>query len=184
MRRRLLNVLTVLLLLAAAGVAAAWVRGHFAGDVVRYITGGTSRADQANWCFAHGGGGLAFVLVRGSGSDVNRADDGEPLGFHWRTVAPRYAANRWWGDSAWNRTGFYGFNDPGNAYAGRVEIRGVVAPAWFLLLLATVLPAARVARRVRRRHAPGTCPRCGYDLRGTPDRCPECGTTASVSAIA
>ena len=30
----------------------------------------------------------------------------------------------------------------------------------------------------RRRHKPGRCPVCGYDLRATPDRCPECGTSA------
>ena len=54
---------------------------------------------------------------------------------------------------------------------------GIFIPHWFLALLFAILPALhlRSMLRSRRLHRLGHCPRCGYDLRATPDRCPECG---------
>ena len=57
-------------------------------------------------------------------------------------------------------------------------------PLWFPLLL-SVFPLMLVAARwvgARRRHRMGRCPRCGYDLRATPQRCPECGFAPAPAA--
>ena len=58
--------------------------------------------------------------------------------------------------------------------------RMLLIPYWAVASILLVLPGrqALVCLRRWRRPLPGCCPRCGYDLRATPDRCPECGTAA------
>jgi len=50
-------------------------------------------------------------------------------------------------------------------------------PHWVFVSLFAIPPLVRFRgwRRRRRASVAGTCPKCGYDLRATPERCPECG---------
>ncbi len=41
-------------------------------------------------------------------------------------------------------------------------------PCWLLVALLCIWPATEVILRLRRRHQPGYCRACGYDLRGSP----------------
>ena len=61
--------------------------------------------------------------------------------------------------------------------------RVIVVPAWFVALVAALVPPLWLVRYRRRRaddrRRRNLCVRCAYDLRASPERCPECGMAIS-----
>lgn len=109
--------------------------------------------------------------------------------------AHHYAGD-WSGSPVWQWNGFQGLGtlwvptggspqSPSLKYypsAGLAIVRcfeshfSIVLPLWIptFLFLISFVPAMLSCRRDRRRRL-GLCLRCGYDLRGSPEKCPECG---------
>ena len=167
MARRLFTLASAVSLLLCVTVCVLWVRSHVAA--VRswpavHLSVGTEGRTQ--WVLNVHLGRLSFGRHRWD----DPALGGRP--------GPNWQRGRW---------GFYASRsywvDPRGPRYG--SMRHLTTPCWAAALSLAALPALRAygvvrnwrARRLRRR---GHCPRCGYDLRASPDRCPECGTVPSL----
>ena len=105
-----------------------------------------------------------------NGYTVWEADQYLRLGMEYSLPRPRV--------SRWSVFTYRVQVHPGNLFAKARHTYSLEFPIWVLtlpfplLLLSLLLLSARDRFR---RPKPGTCQKCGYDLRATPERCPECG---------
>ena len=178
MKRRLLNLLTALSLLACVAVAGLWVRSHWAEDQGYWTTSPTRRLG-----FASSSGHVKVwhqTLLRPTADSY-----GAPGGRFHTDRASRELQPDVPGDATtgWNPLGLGAWSRVHGQR--RYHSRGVLLPYWLPLALFAIAPAHwlwRLPARRARSARSGLCARCGYDLRASPDRCPECGTVAAVNS--
>jgi len=183
--RRLLNLLTALSLLLCVVVVALWVLSYCRADGL-LVWGRVQPPSTANGTGR--AAGVSLLNYRGSlwfWSHRSLSIAGERGHLLLNTTLPRnfdrldleLAVDAMSSDLLFHMAGFAAAQR-----GGRWAIR---LPYYAGAAITAVLPALYVRRQARRRRltSTGRCRRCGYDLRGTPDRCPECGT-AAVGATA
>ena len=178
-KRRLLNLLTVLSLLLCAAVVALWVRSYFRVDIWVFVERADARGLSLDYLVSDHG---KFQIRRSGGRpapgyrrfEVDHRVEPASYGRDYRKVYDMGRAS-----PAGVRTNFWfaGFGLFRYGYAAGWHA-DVVVPQWLVALIFASLPAARLYRRPRAKRPPGVCRACGYDLRATPGRCPECGTPA------
>ena len=180
MTRLLLNFLSLASVVLLAAAAGLWVRSYQVRDEFRWI-----RHDDPSVIGYRSLSTEPGVVRLRSGTYVY--DGAAPpflvkcyqrnyaAGWKHRRVEPAAvaAAKGRWGPSlpTWNQSSL-------RSQASALHSCQIDTPCWIPAGAAMVLPGAWWLLSVRRkaRFAAGQCPRCGYDLRATPERCPECGT--------
>lgn len=193
------RITTALSLLLFLGVLGLWIDSQRETQDVSVSWGADRLREREIGMRCHRGSvWLSTVFASFPAMDELQAADvrrQRPVQFRWlhtRTSAkslepPADSASRW--GFMWSRRDASPDRDEWIWASGtvsqafRIDYSPVqmAVPWWFLALLFSLLPAraAWIWYR-RRRHPPGYCSACGYDLRATPDRCPECGAITKV----
>ena len=177
-------------MLLCVGACALWVRSYFVSDWLthRRLARDSDALRTTELHLRTGAGHAAVAFSRDTSLDISDDAQRQPA------TAARWTWLTGWSDPAGDaadrptlpgRLGFTTTHIVGivpDSYA----YTGVSFPLWVLALGLAVPPAlyARSTIRWSRRTRAGHCPRCGYDLRATPERCPECGRPARATSPA
>jgi hypothetical protein len=205
MKRRLLNVLTVLSLLLCVAAVALWIRSYHVYDAFGHWYRKTNADEVGGYrvekYFISTFGGIESVKgSMGVGtwrweqsrrSPAIFAVEWEPAPDHDRIGHTRigpaarpgglpFASNV---SRTRGRLGFATIDNKAPGLFGS-DVKALVVPYWALALVTALPPSARARALVdrRRRQRSALCRRCGYDLRATPGRCPECGDAVAGQA--
>jgi hypothetical protein len=189
--RHLLNVVTLLSLVASLATVALIVRGR---------SGGFDACTFGHWHYTQHGNypnyfdamevhlfnaadGWSASLYRhacvaGPGRfESYPGEKGMVLDLHPQNARTFY---RWSADALAKNGSVprFGVQTAIAGVAQRPYLRTVHVSHAMTLVAFAVLPVARLVHALlrRRRRANGLCAVCGYDLRASPHRCPECGT--------
>jgi hypothetical protein len=177
MRRKLLNVATVLSLLLLCAVTVLWVRSYWVADAAIHWSPVGVPISHRFWST---NGYLGLVrLDPPAGSSEPPPMRGW---FFWSGPAGANQASQFASRFPRDSYRLFGVMYRDVIYPGPfppMRERALMIPYWLLLAALGALPLARLLSRARRRRAAraaaGLCLICGYDLRATPGRCPKCG---------
>jgi hypothetical protein len=190
MRPRLLKLLTLLSLLLCVATVALWVRSYIRADFVwwhDYLSDDGQSLRHRHSTVASGNGGVWLLrqTITLSGADYATSASAVRAAYPPGNPSLRWDPSRNLNQlrpdpGAWS--GFQHTTFIQNAPGAPSQQRTIRVPFWAFAAATAAPPLWRVAlfrrHQRRRRLAAGLCPRCGYDLRATPERCPECGTVA------
>jgi hypothetical protein len=201
MKRRLLNVLTLVSFLLCVAVGYVWVRSYVGSSFAYALEVAPSRGIQ--WRLVARRGAVWFEYWRQPDKRVADAWSDEQQALFARNLEIRQERSRI--DSAARAAGrdsqlpevgrlnvemssnlsrIHGLNQKLTAWrreqqTPRLRTRSlpIAVPFATLAALSLVGPTLRWLdlRRRRRLVVARICSACGYDLRATPDKCPECG---------
>jgi hypothetical protein len=165
LRRILLNTAAALSLLLCLATAADWVNSYRGYWVIRHETESGVRIIASDY------GGL--YLFRET-AERTSPDPGPTFTYCVPRLGPFAALERVFETNAERWKPVRVLSRSGKDFHEYC----VIIAHWVLVPPFAALPLLRFRawRRHRRRAISGMCPKCGYDLRATPERCPECGT--------